>query len=712
MTDGERQFSAARPATRGLKRCAAFFCLAALGLLVLPPRSAGIGAIGLRIGDIQGSGWHAHGVNAQLTLSDPLSARITVDRLVLDGLPEALEQVVVTCRAPGIRQPRLRCPDARISGQLGPLGRQRLRADVTYDTTDRSLRLRIRDLSLAGGRVRLEGHWAAPTWTLAVHARDLDLQAVQKLASPWLALPEGFSLSGHGALQATLHGGRQVRDIDASISLEALTVSNAEGTLATDGLALTLEAALQTGPDGWSIQAGIRSAVGQAYVDPIFVDLGAHALRADLAGRWSPEDSVLYIERLRFDQAGIARGRAAGEIAPAATAPLRRLSLELEDLALPGAYTVLMQPFLLDTDFRDLEASGRLAGTLDIGDNAPLALDLSVHEVTARDKQGKLGIEGLRGRLAWHAGPVPASGQDAEMTSHLAWNAAHAYGLTGGGARLDFVAANRDFRLLQSAFLPVLDGGLFIRALDVREAGDEKMSLRFEGELRPIGMPLLCRAFGWPEFAGTLSGRIPEVHYDEGVLSVGGTLQASAFDGQVRVEGLELREPLGRFPRLKADITLRGLDLEAVTGTFSFGSITGRLDGDIMGLELFQWSPVRMDARLYTPPGDKSRHLISQRAVKNLSSIGGGGGVAAALQGGFLRFFENFRYRRLGLSCRLENEVCHMDGVGRTDGDSYYIVQGSGLPRIDVVGHARRMNWPQLVEQLKAIETSDGPVVR
>ena len=76
--------------------------------------------------------------------------------------------------------------------------------------------------------------------------------------------------------------------------------------------------------------------------------------------------------------------------------------------------------------------------------------------------------------------------------------------------------------------------------------------------------------------------------------------------------------------------------------------------------------PEAFDANFYTPPGDKSKHRISQRAVTNLSSIGGGsgGGVAAALQGGLLRFFDDFGYDRLGLTCRRANDVCVMGGVG------------------------------------------------
>ena len=150
-----------------------------------------------------------------------------------------------------------------------------------------------------------------------------------------------------------------------------------------------------------------------------------------------------------------------------------------------------------------------------------------------------------------------------------------------------------------------------------------------------------------------------------------------------------------------------------MTGAFSFGRITGRLSGRVDGLRLFNWAPVAFDARLYTPPGDRSKHRISQRAVENIGSIGGGGaGVTAALSSGFLRFFDDFNYDQLGLSCRLENDVCAMTGVAPAPNGGYYLVKGKGLPRIDVIGSSRRVDWPRLVQQLIAATKSGGPTVK
>ncbi len=85
--------------------------------------------------------------------------------------------------------------------------------------------------------------------------------------------------------------------------------------------------------------------------------------------------------------------------------------------------------------------------------------------------------------------------------------------------------------------------------------------------------------------------------------------------------------------------------------------------------------------------------------------------MGGALSRSFLRVFDDFSYDRLGLSCRLENGVCEMGGVAPAK-NGYYIVKGGGLPRIDVIGYQRRVNWPVLVKRLEAVTTGSGPVIR
>ena len=81
------------------------------------------------------------------------------------------------------------------------------------------------------------------------------------------------------------------------------------------------------------------------------------------------------------------------------------------------------------------------------------------------------------------------------------------------------------------------------------------------------------------------------------------------------------------------------------------------------------------------------------------------------LSQGALRFFEEFGYSRLGFSCRLRGTVCELDGV-EPAAAGYYLVKGGGLPRIDIIGHVRRVDWAELVSRVQRAMAAPAPVVK
>jgi len=145
----------------------------------------------------------------------------------------------------------------------------------------------------------------------------------------------------------------------------------------------------------------------------------------------------------------------------------------------------------------------------------------------------------------------------------------------------------------------------------------------------------------------------------------------------------------------------------ALTETFSFGRIEGPLDGDVKGIQLVGWPPNRFDLHLYTPADGDSRHRISQRAVQNLTELGSG--VPAGLSATFLSVFEEFRYDRIDVKVLLQGDRAELDGLARPDG-GYYLVRGSGLPRIDVIGRNRSVAWKDLVERLQQIQVEGAQI--
>jgi hypothetical protein len=182
------------------------------------------------------------------------------------------------------------------------------------------------------------------------------------------------------------------------------------------------------------------------------------------------------------------------------------------------------------------------------------------------------------------------------------------------------------------------------------------------------------------------------------------------FGGTVALSQLVMERPFGVAPSLSADVAIDDIDLEPLTAAFGFGTITGRLDGRIGAIRMVDWEAVAFDARFDTDPEWDGRRRISQRAIEDISNVGGGGGLMGGLQAQALRLFDDFGYRRIGLGCRLRGEVCTMSGLD-SGGDSYTIVEGAGLPRVTVVGHRRLVDWPTLVERLQAATEGTAPII-
>ena len=74
-----------------------------------------------------------------------------------------------------------------------------------------------------------------------------------------------------------------------------------------------------------------------------------------------------------------------------------------------------------------------------------------------------------------------------------------------------------------------------------------------------------------------------------------------------------------------------------------------------------------------------------------------------------LSLFEEFSYDKIDLRVSLRGDRAELDGLARDDG-GYYLVKGTGLPRIDVIGRNRSVAWKDLVERLRRIQVEGAAV--
>jgi hypothetical protein len=670
----------------------------------------------LEIERVEGDGWSATGVQLRFALpGEQGAARATIDQITFNAGALVLRKVRIDCPALELGATVIVCGDARIAADLPAVGAQTLQGRVAYQRSSGALELDVEAKQILGGAARIQASLRDARWRAQVTATRLDLEQGFKLSRA-LNLPVPAA-TATGRVTATIDaaGATTLQRATISATVQELTANNDRGTLASDRWTLATRGELRASRGGWDYEVELDTNQGQAYVEPVFVDFGVHAAKLRGKGRIDAAGAIT-LASFDIDHRDVLSAQGTAHIDPNQSQPLRELTLNLRALQFPGAYESYLQPFLLDTDFKSMQTAGRLSGEVRLAEGLPQLVAIKLDDVSFNDGTRKFALQGLTGAVSWRESPdededaVLRSGAE---RSTLKWQGGSVLNLPLGPSAISFTALGRQFRLLEPAHIPLVDGAIDLESFRIRNIGAPAVAFMVDATVQPISVAQLCKAFGWPEFGGRVGGAVSKLRLRDGIVTVGTTLQAQVFDGRVSIKDLRLEDALGNWPRLHSSIELQNLDLELLTRAFSFGRITGRLSGAINGLQLFNWQPIAFDASLYTPLDDRSKHRISQRAVENIGSIGGGGaGITQALSSGFLRFFEDFRYDRLGLSCRLENDICHMNGVAPAPNGGYYLVKGSGVPRIDVIGGARRVDWPRLVQQLIAISESEGPVVQ
>lgn len=694
-----------------------------LAAVLLGPaiRAPAIERVSLEIAQISLPQGQASQASATLDLSSGTAdVRIGAAQLQLSRQIGSYRNVAVHC-PDWVTGAVMSCDGASLEARGGPLRRISGTVSGQYDPGSGALSLRIAGLEVAGGRAALAlrarkgARDLADDWSCSIDAAHLDIAAARQLIAPWWSLPEGYSMAGGLALEGKVTRQGTALQLEATARTQNLSFSDPTGAIAGEKLGLTVAVtaisattaspgASRFGDTPLSATLRLSGFSGQTLAGPVLLDLTANPL--ELRAKARLQQRHLQVRDLVLSQTHLAEMRGQADLVLAERPSIASAHLDVTRLEFPAAYRSLLQVSWATTPFGALETRGLAAAQLDLADDALERAELELDGLSFEDPKARLGASEVSGKVYW------AQADATVPPSSLSWRSSRAYGLAGGPAQIAFVTHGADLELIGDTRLPILDGALVVHRFAARNLGAADAQLDFDAHLEPISMPLLSKAFGWPELSGQLAGRIPALSYRDRVLSTEGDLTANVFDGTITGSRFRLRDPLGPWPRLSADVTARRLDLDLVTHTFSIGSITGRLDADIQQLRLFDWSPVEFDARLYTTPGDRSRHRISQKAVGSISSIGGGGGgVVAALQSGVLRFFDHFRYDQIGIRCQLRDDVCLMSGI-QPVADGYYLVKGAGLPRIDIIGNAGRVAWSQLVGQIAASVRSQNVVVR
>jgi len=665
-------------------------------LVCLAPGARAVDAIVLEVRELSVDGVPFEGASARLELLSDQKTRVTVTARSAT-LPDPIGRVTdieFACDSPVIAEPRFGCDAGTLTGTGGPAGRIDMQVSAEMRTDTGVTSFKGNGLKMAGTTASLDGRLDDKGWQVKGITGTTTVAALRKFAAPWFQLPADVTGDGKAAVEGVLSDTGSGTQVDATLKLDGVDLTNEASTIVTDKLAATARMRARLTDADTALQIDIAGLQGQMLVNPVLLDFGKNPLALEVRGNLKGD--ALKVDSLRLTQTNLVELTGKGEVNLAGDVPVVDGDFLLTNFEFPAAYSSYMQITLATTSvLSDLRTSGSLSGELSVRGNGITSMHVAPKDLELHDSKGRLFLTRVNGDIHW----APGDGTRPEE-SRISWSSGGAYGLSGGAANLEFLLHGTNFELTRPTKLPVFDGGLAIDRFVIANPGASNMEVEFKGTVEPISMQKLAKAFGWPEFSGTLAASIPGVTLKDNLLEFQGNVESQVFGGRIVGSNIRLKDPLGRFPEFFADVRARDLDLGLLTQTFEVGSITGKLEVDVLGLELFGWSPTAFNARLATPKGDKSRHRISAKAVSSLSNVGGGGGgVVQALQSGVLRFFDEYSYDKLGITCQLIGDVCEMSGI-EPAGAGYYIVKGAGLPRIDIIGSQGRVNWNQLMSSI------------
>jgi hypothetical protein len=535
---------------------------------------------------------------------------------------------------------------------------------------------------------------------LRISSKDQPLQSL----AHWPGWPEQASWLREGRFDmlVTLRqpAGQPAR-VQAQLDVSGLGFDSPDGRYASDGLDLQLQADWLDA-SGAKAELGGRLRSGELLLEDFYRNFSDGALDFNAEAAWSEQELELTRLKVTDDKALDVEARLLLGLDSASSA--WELEVNRLELNFPAAYQRYIEPIAAAWTLNGLEVTGRLLWSGDWSSGSLVSGDLDISDLSVVDtRRQRFAITGLQARLR------PG---DHEFRSRLAWR-----GLLFGRINLGAGEAAIDsepgaLALEEPLVLDVLGGQLELNALKLilpgsRADGTGEPDVLLRARIKELDMGQLTDALNWPSFAGTISGEIPGVSLDDGVLGVEGEIRIQVFDGGISLQNLSLERAFGVLPGLSADMQIRNLDLEQLTQTFSFGRIAGRLDGHVKDLRMLDWKPVAFDAWLGTPADQGGSKDISRQAVNRLTTLGGGS-ATAALTSPVMRLFSSFSYKRLGLGCRLQNNVCQLRGLSEDEG-SVLLLEGAGVPKITIRAFNRNIDWPQMVSNLLAV-SADGEV--
>jgi hypothetical protein len=644
--------------------------------------------------------WKLQGIEVSLGAINNQSQQfgLSIKKLSLPKPFQDLNLVDIRCQQFIWNDTKIHCQQGKASIQSKRFSSPRL--NFSFLISEAKTQFTINQFKLLKGVLNLQANLKKDQWTIQLKGKKVALKLVQQLLFPTHKLSSGFidlSINANGK-------GMQPKRIRANITLNQLSLQSKDGKKATENLSLKTTLKATENKQRWHWQQESVFKQGNIYFEPLYLGNKNTSIKLKTQGLFDLANQQITLDEVQFTHPQIATidAYARIELKPKFNIISAKAYAQIESLEqLSKTY---LNSVTETTSLEGLMLAGRIDAGITLSNNQADKAYLTTNKLQLKDPKQRFNLHDGVIILNW------SKNKDFKESSSISWRQLDLYSIPLPRSYFNLLLRDKQISLLKSVDIPLLGGNIQINKFDWQAMKDNSPKVVFAGKIQTLSLEKLTEILGSKSLSGSISGDIPGVHFEAGKLSLEGGLKINLFGGEININQLALSGLSTDFSQFYSDIEVTDLDLDLLTQKFESGGMKGKLSGFVRELYMENWQPIQFYAWMGTEDDDDSKHQISQKAVENLASIGGGGAVDFVSRI-ILGMFDNFDYDKMGLGCYLHKGVCQLMGAEAAGTRGYYIVKGGGLPRIDVMGYNTRIDWAVLWKRLNRISQTGNVVV-
>ena len=246
---------------------------------------------------------------------------------------------------------RRRHADRRAADPTGRID-MRIAAEMRTDTGVTTFK--GSGLKVAGTTANFDGRLDDKGWRVSGSTGTTTVAALRKFAAPWFQLPADVTGDGKAAVDGVASDVGSGMQIDATLKLDGVDLTNEASTIVTDKLTATARLRARLNDADTGLQIEVAGKQGQVLVNPVLLDFGKNPLALDVRGILKGD--VFAVDSLRLTQTDLIELTGSGSVNLAGEVPVVDGDFKLAKFEFPAAYSSYMQITLATTSvLSDLE---------------------------------------------------------------------------------------------------------------------------------------------------------------------------------------------------------------------------------------------------------------------------------------------------------------------------------------------------------------------